>query len=107
MTDEMFQNLGPKDEGSVAGGFLLGLGPGLIINLLSGCASLSTFNGHVPLLSILGGIAVGQLLFTLPFYRHFKSLGKPNTGRGLIIGASVSCLVGVTCGVALVSSGGF
>ena len=103
MTDELFQNLGPKDYGSVAGGFLFGFWPGLLINLFSGCASLDSFsqNRAALLPAMFGGIALGQLLFTLPFYFHFKNQGKSNTCRGLIIGASVSCLIGVTCGATM------
>lgn len=102
MVDEMFQNLGPKDEGSVAAGFSLGFGPGLVINFFSGCASVNFSQELRPtLVAMFIGIAIGQLLFTLPFYRYLKGRGRDNTVRGLIIGASIACLIGVTCGVSL------
>lgn len=56
----------------------------------------------ITLPSLIGGIAVGQLLFSLPFYLYFKTQKKHMTCRGLIIGASVSCLIGAACGVRFV-----
>lgn len=96
----MFQNLEPKYNGSVAGGFFLGFVPGLIINLVSGFLSVAGSQARF-LPFMFAGMAVGQVLFSVPFYFYFKSQGKDSTCRGLIIGASVACLVGVTCGVRL------
>ena len=101
MSDETPENQPRQNDGSVASGFFLGLGPGLIINLMSGCTSFAFSNEHLPLPGLLSGIAIGQVLFTLPFYRHFEKREKYNTCRGLLIGASLSCLIGVTCGAAM------
>jgi hypothetical protein len=103
LSDHLFEKLGPENNGSVAAGFVIGFGPGLLINLFSGCASLDRFNQNPAalLVAMIVGIALGQVLFTLPSYFHFKNQGSPNTCRGLLIGASVACLIGVTCGVGL------
>jgi hypothetical protein len=98
VSDDVLENQPQQNDGSVAKGFFLGLGPGLIINLMSGCASFTFSNEHLPLPGFLLGVALGQTLFTLPFYRHFDKQEKYNTCRGLLIGASVSCLIGVACG---------
>ena len=92
------ENQPQQNDGSIAKGFFGGFVPGLIINLTSGCASFALSNEHLPLPGLLGGIAIGQVLFTLPFYRYFQKREKYNTCRGLLIGASLSCLIGVTCG---------
>jgi hypothetical protein len=101
LSDELFQDPSPKPEGSVAGGFILGLLPGLIINLMSFGGTFIVFRESIPVLGVIAGIAIGQLLFTVPFYFHFTKHGKPDTCRGLLIGASLACLIGVSCGAAI------
>ena len=81
------------DEGSIILGLLIcwGLNIGEI------------FIGSLPLnihslgVAMIGGIGIIQLIYVLPLYFSFKKQGQTETGKGLIIAASITALLNATC----------
>jgi hypothetical protein len=47
--------------------------------------------------ALLGGIGVVEWLYVVPLYMLFKSRGKPNTAKGLIIAAGITALLNGLC----------
>jgi hypothetical protein len=92
------------DRGTVFLGFMLTFLPGLLINFASGFVTAFTSGGPTRFLFFLGGwIALGQIILTLPLYLIFKKKGRSDTCRGLLIGAAVASLIGVSCGAFIIS----
>ncbi len=89
MTDEM-----PEYRGDVFMGLAICWGCN-ILNLVVGWV-LIFFVEPVGMI-VFGGIGLVQLVYVIPFCRHFKSDGQTNIVKGLIIAASVTALLNVGC----------
>ena len=90
-----------NDEGSIIWGLLMCWGLN-ILTILIGLLPLGTgLNGNGSSVSVtivlIGGIGLFQLLYVLPLYFSFKKQGKAETGKGLIIAASITALLNATC----------
>jgi hypothetical protein len=89
MTDELMQ-----DEGTVLKGLAICWGCN-ILHLIAGWILMFAVTrvGMV----VFGGIGLVQLVYVIPFWRHFKSEGQANIVNGLVIAASVTALLNVGC----------
>ncbi|SRR5579871_6662227 len=90
-----------EDEGSILWGLLMCWGLN-ILTILIGLLPLGTgLNDNSSSLSVtivlIGGIGLIQLVYVVPLYLSFKKQGKTETGKGLIIAASITALLNATC----------
>ena len=81
------------DEGSIIWGLLIcwGLNIG---EIFLGFLALDTLSLGV---AMIGGVGVIQLIYVLPLYFSFKKHDKTETGKGLIIAASITAFLNATC----------
>jgi len=82
------------EQGNVAKGLAICWGCN-ILHLIAGWILLFVL---LPVgMVVFGGIGLVQLVYIIPFYRHFKSQGQTNVVKGLIIAASITALLNVGC----------
>ena len=90
-----------EDEGSIIWGLVICLGLNILTILIGFLAFGAGLGGNSNSLSVgvvlIGGIGLFQLLYVLPLYFSFKKQGKAETGKGLIIAASITALLNATC----------
>lgn len=97
--------LPPYEEGSVLNGFLAVAGlNGLvaIVGLMFGPPGLYGVEGvwryaALVLLWNFALIGLGQLVYVVPMYLHFRKTGRKRTATGLIIAASITALLNAAC----------
>ena len=83
----------PPQQGSVIRGMLICWGLNLLTIAL-GLVTIATLLGPILL---IGGIGLAQILYVWPLYNKYKRENQPDTGKGLVIGASVTALLNTGC----------
>jgi hypothetical protein len=86
-------------QGSVGIGLLLGWGLNLCQLFLGTVLFVFLMKSEqfMPVMVLVGGIGLIQLLYILPLYFTFRRQGKTATATGLVIAASVTALINCAC----------
>ena len=59
--------------------------------------NINNMSSLAPTAVLAGGIGMVEWLYVIPLYMLFKSRGKPNTAKGLIIAAGITALLNGLC----------
>jgi hypothetical protein len=82
----------PDRGGSILVGVAIGIGISLA-GLVVSAMLMMAYVGFV----LVGAIGVAQALWVIPAYRHFRSRGEPETGKGILLIAGLVFLLNATC----------
>ena len=95
---EEFTAVTEKRPGNLAVGLFLCWGLNIVeINVGMLPFMMTNENSTTATVVLVGGIGVVEWLYVVPLYRLFKSRGKPNTAKGLIIAAGITALLNGLC----------
>ena len=97
--DQMFSF---EDRGSIAQGFFMGLGLTVLQAIITFVvASIFPGKDYQGLFIGIGGFAVIQLCWAIPFFLYLRKRGKTESSKGLIIETAAIFLISATCWLAM------